>query len=242
MAAVASPFGHGQFKLYLLALLKDQPRYGYEAIKLVEETFLGAYAPSAGAVYPRLSKLESEGFIVSEPDDGGRKRYRITADGQEELRRRAPELDELTQTILRISDEVRRSAQRVRDEARHAPAVPRDLPAAAPTGTGTGTGAGTGADEVHEQAGEPASRAVTPDQWGPREWREALSWGAEWHHEWDSYFASGKTVKQMEKMLDRFRNDARTAARDGVVDGRALEECRQALGEALVRIRRATGT
>ncbi|RVX44150.1 DNA-binding PadR family transcriptional regulator [Nonomuraea polychroma] len=229
MKAVASPFGHGQFKLYLLALLSDQPRYGYEAIKLVEETFLGTYAPSAGSVYPRLSKLENEGFIVSAPDESGRKIYRITPDGKEELRRRAPELEELNQTIRRISDEVRRSAQRVRDEARHAPAVAREHQ---PPAT---------AEEAVEQT-EEAPRAITPEQWGPREWREALSWGAEWHHEWDSYFASGKTVRQMEKMLDRFRNDARNALREGVVDGRAMEECRQALGEALVRIRRATGT
>ena len=47
-------FSHGRLRLYLLKLLDDGPKHGYELIRLLEDRFLGLYAPSAGTVYPRL--------------------------------------------------------------------------------------------------------------------------------------------------------------------------------------------
>ncbi|GAA4561719.1 hypothetical protein GCM10023176_00980 [Micromonospora coerulea] len=279
MRAPSSPFGHGQFKLYLLALLRDQPRHGYEVIKLIEETFAGAYAPSAGAVYPRLSRLETEGLVSREVDESGRKVYRITSGGEEELRRRAPELDQLTREIDRsIADitreadaDVRAEAAGLRAEARRgrrvrAPENRRgwfrrgDEPEPAAGGPERAAEeAATPEHAVEERRAEPtptgradAQRgpvpaepertATGPEDWGPREWREALSWGAEWRHEWSDYFAFGNNARQVEKMVDRFREDARRALQEGnAADAHAIEECRQALGEALVRIRRAVG-
>ena len=45
-------FRHGALRLYLLKLLDEQPRHGYEVISLLEDRFMGLYAPSAGTVYP----------------------------------------------------------------------------------------------------------------------------------------------------------------------------------------------
>ncbi|MCU1570886.1 MAG: helix-turn-helix transcriptional regulator [Naasia sp.] len=105
-----SVFGHGRFRLYLLALLEERPRHGYELIQALEERSGGTYSPSAGTIYPRLAKLEEEG-LVARDTDGRRTVYSITDAGREELDRRRGELgsieEELTDSVRRIADEVR---------------------------------------------------------------------------------------------------------------------------------------
>src|SRR5262249_35710896 len=68
----------------------DSPRHGYELIRLLEDQFLGRYAPSAGTIYPRLARLEAEG-LVTHSQQGGRKVYAITPAGRDELARRSGE-------------------------------------------------------------------------------------------------------------------------------------------------------
>src|SRR6266571_4418312 len=41
-------FGHGRLRLYLLKLLDEAPRHGYEVIRLLQDRFMGVYAPSPG--------------------------------------------------------------------------------------------------------------------------------------------------------------------------------------------------
>ncbi|QMU79194.1 PadR family transcriptional regulator [Streptacidiphilus sp. PB12-B1b] len=120
-------FAHGRLRLYLLKLLDEAPRHGYEVIRLLEERFHGLYAPSAGTVYPRLAKLEQEG-LVAHTVEGGRKVYRITDAGRAELSDRATELDALeaeirdsvSQLADQIREDVRDSAQDLREEMRRA--------------------------------------------------------------------------------------------------------------------------
>lgn len=120
-------FGHGRLRLYLLKLLDEAPRHGYEVIRLLEDRFMGLYAPSAGTVYPRLARLEKEG-LVTHSVEGGRKVYRLTDAGRAELEARLDELADL-ETELRssldamareIRDEVRGSAKTLREELRNA--------------------------------------------------------------------------------------------------------------------------
>jgi DNA-binding PadR family transcriptional regulator len=87
-------FSHGRLRLYLLKLLAEGPKHGYELIRLLENRFLGLYAPSAGTIYPRLQRMEAEG-LVTHTAAGGRKTYEITEAGRQELARRADELAEL---------------------------------------------------------------------------------------------------------------------------------------------------
>ena len=105
-------FGHGQMRLYLLSLLDEQPRHGYELIQALEHRFGGTYVPSAGTIYPRLAKLVEEGLITKR-EDGRRSVYDITDAGRDELRARAGELDgienELSDSVRRLADEVRSS-------------------------------------------------------------------------------------------------------------------------------------
>ncbi|MFF7179264.1 helix-turn-helix transcriptional regulator [Streptomyces sp. NPDC008121] len=120
-------FAHGRLRLYLLKLLDEAPRHGYEVIRLLEERFHGLYAPSAGTVYPRLAKLEAEG-LVTHATEGGRKVYSITDAGRAELAGRGGELTDLEREIREsvselaseIRDDVRGAAGKLRSEMRAA--------------------------------------------------------------------------------------------------------------------------
>src|SRR4051794_33366497 len=109
-------FAHGRLRLYLLKLLDEAPRHGYEVIRLLEERFQGLYAPSAGTVYPRLAKLEAEG-LVTHTTEGGRKVYAITDAGRAELADRSGELADLE---LEIRDSVAELAAEIRADVRGA--------------------------------------------------------------------------------------------------------------------------
>jgi DNA-binding PadR family transcriptional regulator len=74
----------GDLKLLALALIAEQPRHGYELIKLIEEKTSGCYSPSPGVVYPTLTFLEETGYVTSE-SEGAKKRYTITEDGRHYL-------------------------------------------------------------------------------------------------------------------------------------------------------------
>jgi DNA-binding PadR family transcriptional regulator len=73
--------GQGDLRLIVLALIAEQPRHGYDIIKVLEEKTAGWYAPSPGIVYPTLTYLEEAGHAVGEME-GAKKRYAITDDGR----------------------------------------------------------------------------------------------------------------------------------------------------------------
>lgn len=123
-------FSHGRLRLYLLKLLADGPRHGYELIRQLEDRFLGLYAPSAGTIYPRLQRLEAEG-LVTHTAAGSRKTYEITDAGRAELRQRAAEVAALESDIhasvadlatlaTEIQSEVRGSVRDLKRELREA--------------------------------------------------------------------------------------------------------------------------
>lgn len=103
-------FSHGSLRLYLLSLLDDSPKHGYELIVALSDRFGGTYSPSPGTIYPRLAKLEDEG-LATKTVQGRKTVYAITERGREELSRRQSELDaledEVTDSVRRLADEVR---------------------------------------------------------------------------------------------------------------------------------------
>jgi DNA-binding PadR family transcriptional regulator len=107
-------FRHGRLRLYLLRLLDEEPRHGYEVIRMLRDQFMGVYAPSPGTIYPRLARLEEEGLVTHDEVDG-RKVYRITDAGRQELRERGDELAELEQEL---SDSVRDIVREVKEDVR----------------------------------------------------------------------------------------------------------------------------
>jgi DNA-binding PadR family transcriptional regulator len=78
---VGRMLAHGDLKLLALALIAEQPRHGYELIKLIEEKTSGCYSPSPGVVYPTLTFLEEAGYVTAE-SEGAKKRYSITEEGR----------------------------------------------------------------------------------------------------------------------------------------------------------------
>jgi len=103
-------FSHGSLRLYLLSLLAEQPRHGYELIQALSDRFGGTYSPSAGTIYPRLSKLEEDG-LVQKTTDGRKTVYDITDSGRAELAAREGDLtmieNEMSDSVRRLADEVR---------------------------------------------------------------------------------------------------------------------------------------
>lgn len=116
-------FRHGRLRLYLLKLLDEAPRHGYEVIRLLQDRFLGVYAPSPGTIYPRLARLEEEGLVTHDEVDG-RKVYRITEKGREELRARYDDVAELEEEITasvrdiaqEVTEDVRATVRSLREE------------------------------------------------------------------------------------------------------------------------------
>jgi DNA-binding PadR family transcriptional regulator len=95
---MSAVFSHGRLRLYLLRLLNEGPKHGYELIRLLENRFQGLYAPSAGTIYPRLARMEADG-LITHAAAGGRKVYDITDAGRAELAARADELARLETDI-----------------------------------------------------------------------------------------------------------------------------------------------
>jgi DNA-binding PadR family transcriptional regulator len=107
-------FSHGRLRLFLLLLLAERPCHGYELIKHMEDRFLGLYTPSAGTIYPRLAALEEEGLVEHEEVEG-RKVYRLTDAGRDELEAHRHELRDLE---ARAAESARNLAREIRHEVK----------------------------------------------------------------------------------------------------------------------------
>ncbi|MEU1045530.1 helix-turn-helix transcriptional regulator [Streptomyces sp. NPDC005897] len=181
-------FAHGRLRLYLLKLLDEAPRHGYEVIRLLEERFQGLYAPSAGTVYPRLAKLEAEG-LVTHTTEGGRKVYAITDAGRAELADRSGELADLE---LEIRESVAELAAEIRADVRGAAGdLRREMRAAA-------TAARRSASGAHDEGGGSAGGAGDTDE------KEA----------WQAAKEEMRRVKQEWKEQARRAKDESRRARD----------------------------
>ncbi|MFC0599560.1 PadR family transcriptional regulator [Streptomyces palmae] len=205
-------FAHGRLRLYLLKLLDEAPRHGYEIIRLLEERFQGMYAPSAGTVYPRLAKLEAEG-LVSHATEGGRKVYSITAAGRDELTDRAAELAELE---VEIRESVAELAAEIREDVRgNAGALRREMREAAQRARTSAGGEGG-----EDGGGQPGGGEGA---WGDREaWRQAKEELRRAREEW-------------KEQARRAKEESRRARRDAQ---RAREQAQEAQERAFEEVQR----
>ncbi|WP_406473562.1 helix-turn-helix transcriptional regulator [Streptomyces sp. NBC_01615] len=193
-------FAHGRLRLYLLKLLDEAPRHGYEVIRLLEERFQGLYAPSAGTVYPRLAKLEAEG-LVTHTTEGGRKVYAITDAGRAELADRSGELADLE---LEIRDSVSELAAEIRADVRGAAGDLRREMRAAATEARRGSKGGAGAKE-HEAA--PGEFGGFEDYRDKESWRAAKEEMRRVRQEWKEQARRAKDESR------RARDEAQRARR-----------------------------
>lgn len=224
---MAPVFAHGRLRLYLLKLLDEAPRHGYEVIRLLEERFQGLYAPSAGTVYPRLAKLEAEG-LVTHTTEGGRKVYAITDAGRAELADRSGELADLE---LEIRDSVAELAAEIRDGVRGAAGeLRREMREAAREARSSG-----GASEGKKGAGSgkafPDPSDFFDGSWGDKEgWRQAKEEFKRAKQEWKEQARRAKDETR------RAREDAQRARRQAQD---AQETARAQVQEEVQRIARS---
>jgi DNA-binding PadR family transcriptional regulator len=87
-------FEAGDIKLVILKLLSEEPSYGYQLIKTMEQRLGGGYTPSAGVIYPTLTLLEEEGLAAAS-EASGKKVYSVTAEGTAFLETNKARLSEL---------------------------------------------------------------------------------------------------------------------------------------------------
>ncbi len=85
-------FDHGALRLVVLGLVGEEPRHGYDIIRLLKERFQGAYSPSPGSIYPILAQLADAGFVQAETQ-GARKLFALTEAGRAYLEVQRPEFD-----------------------------------------------------------------------------------------------------------------------------------------------------
>ena len=104
------PFDYGELRLLLLAMIAEEPRHGYELIKVIEERFGCSYSPSPGVIYPTLAWLDDMGYAAIEPEASGRKLYRITKEGEAFLTANRVAADEL---LGRASEDGAEGGERV---------------------------------------------------------------------------------------------------------------------------------
>jgi DNA-binding PadR family transcriptional regulator len=213
-------FRHGSLRLYLLRLLDEEPRHGYEVIRLLRDRFMGVYSPSPGTIYPRLARLEEEGLVTHDEVDG-RKVYRITEAGREELRSRSDELDELEEELsASVSDIVREVREDVRQTVR---SLREELTWAARESRRMGGDAGADfreqARQAREEAWEQARQAREEAQEQARQAREEAKVQARQAHE--------ESREQARQAHEESREQAR----------QAHEEAKQAYREAKERAR-----
>ncbi|MFE1774003.1 helix-turn-helix transcriptional regulator [Streptomyces sp. NPDC059008] len=217
-------FAHGRLRLYLLKLLDEAPRHGYEIIRLLEERFQGLYAPSAGTVYPRLAKLETEG-LVTHATEGGRKVYSITDAGRAELADRGGELAdlelEIRESVAALASDIREdvsgSARDLRREVRAAAQQARAQAGAAGKAGRDGDGKKGSADGG---TGRPFSEAADyfDGAFGDKEaWRQAKEEFRRAKEEWKE---QARRAKEESKRAKQDAQRARKQARDAQVFAR----------------------
>ena len=94
----------GVLDMCLLAVIAEEPSYGYEMVRKLNER--GLALVSEGSIYPLLSRLQKqglvEGFHVASSEGPQRKYYRIAAAGRDRLARWAEEWETLSMGVTSV--------------------------------------------------------------------------------------------------------------------------------------------
>jgi DNA-binding PadR family transcriptional regulator len=105
----------GDLRLIALALIAEQPRHGYEIIKLFEEKTGDWYSPSPGIVYPTLTYLEEAGYVTAAVE-GSKKLYTITDEGRAYLEANREVVDAVLDRLAALGERVNRWRRAARSE------------------------------------------------------------------------------------------------------------------------------
>lgn len=97
----------GDLRLIALALIAEQPRHGYEIIKVLEDKTAGWYSPSPGIVYPTLTYLEEAGYVTAQAE-GAKKLFTITDAGRAYLDENRDFVDAVLERMSAVGEKVKR--------------------------------------------------------------------------------------------------------------------------------------
>ncbi len=124
--------GGGLLPLYVLHLVSQQPRYGNEIMEILATRTNGQWVSNPGAIYPLLTQLEEEGFILGEWADPAKRTvrtYSITPSGQEELDRVkgvfTPKIEETIQVLEELLSDLQ-PPESAEEESPASPPTPEE--------------------------------------------------------------------------------------------------------------------
>ena len=119
----------GDLRLIALALIAEQPRHGYEIIKVLEDKTDGWYSPSPGIVYPTLTYLEEAGYVTAQ-SEGAKKLYTIMDEGRAHLDENRAFVDGLLERLTAAGEKIARLRKRISSDEREQNGLPRLVRAA----------------------------------------------------------------------------------------------------------------
>ncbi|MFP5332502.1 MAG: PadR family transcriptional regulator [Acidimicrobiia bacterium] len=94
----------GVLDMCLLAVISEEPSYGYEMVRKLTER--GLDLVSEGAIYPVLSRLQRngliEGYLVASPEGPARKYYRMEKKGEQALTEWSKAWNELVAGVANV--------------------------------------------------------------------------------------------------------------------------------------------
>jgi PadR family transcriptional regulator, regulatory protein PadR len=94
----------GTLEYCVLALLRDQARYGFDLVRTLGEA--DGLVTSEGTIYPLLSRLRRDGLVTTawheSPSGPPRRYYQLTRAGQEALALFTAEWDRFTNAVDRV--------------------------------------------------------------------------------------------------------------------------------------------
>jgi DNA-binding PadR family transcriptional regulator len=119
----------GDLRLIALALIAEQPRHGYEIIKVLEEKTEGWYSPSPGIVYPTLTYLEEAGYVTAQ-SEGAKKLYTITDEGRAHLDENRDFVDAVLERVTAVGEKIARMRRHLGSDERDHNSLPQLVRAA----------------------------------------------------------------------------------------------------------------
>src|SRR5258708_38283652 len=105
----------GDLRLIARSFIAQEPRHGYEIIKLVEEKTADWYSPSPGIVYPTLTYLEEAGDVTA-TTEGAKKLYAITPEGRAYLDANRDLVDTVLDRLTALGERINRWRRSERGE------------------------------------------------------------------------------------------------------------------------------
>jgi DNA-binding PadR family transcriptional regulator len=103
----------GNLATVLMALLAEEPAYGYALVAEAERRTRGRLRIRQSALYPALHRLEAQGLVAGKwLETHGRRRryYRLTPRGKRELERKRSRWREFSATMNAVLKEARHAA------------------------------------------------------------------------------------------------------------------------------------